>query len=180
MGDLIQERDDAMYTDANQVAVTTKVQGDTNNRYQRRPSGLQEWGSGSATPDTNLYRGAANMLQTDDAFKQAGMIGSVENASTAATLSDYGLSVLNSTGGGTYTLPTPLYQGQEKRISALTSQTHTVNSASTACTIGATGALGFTMANVDNALTLIARSTSQWLVAGLGRYTSNWALTTGA
>ncbi|MDX2681114.1 hypothetical protein [Streptomyces soliscabiei] len=45
--------------------------GDIFDRYRRDASGRQDWGSGSAARDTNLYRDAANSLKTDDAFTVA-------------------------------------------------------------------------------------------------------------
>lgn len=43
---------------------------DANHAFSILGSGMMQWGPGGATAvDTNLYRGAANVLQTDDAFK---------------------------------------------------------------------------------------------------------------
>ena len=41
---------------------------DTNDRWNVSSTGVMQYGSGAATPDTNLYRGAANVLQTDDSL----------------------------------------------------------------------------------------------------------------
>lgn len=41
---------------------------ETQNRFQITEQGDHAWGSGSATPDVTLRRGAANLLQTDDRF----------------------------------------------------------------------------------------------------------------
>ena len=119
MGDFLQERNDRILTDANQVAETLKVQGDTNNRYQQRPDGKQEWGSGSATPDTNLYRLAANVLGTDDLLTGlGGLREGTEAASTGegATLVNYGLSLVASSSDKSLTLTNPSYAGQLKSI----------------------------------------------------------------
>lgn len=43
-----------------------KIRQDTEDRFRIRGDGRAEWGSGSAAADTNLYRGAANELKTDD------------------------------------------------------------------------------------------------------------------
>lgn len=50
-------------------AYGTRVTGDANNRFQGTAGGTLEWGDGTAAVDTNLYRGAANRLQTDDTFR---------------------------------------------------------------------------------------------------------------
>ncbi|MGR4847919.1 hypothetical protein [Streptomyces sp. LARHCF252] len=44
------------------------VAGDSVDRFRLRADGMLQWGSGSATRDTNLYRSAANTLKTDDVF----------------------------------------------------------------------------------------------------------------
>ncbi|MFF1444101.1 collagen-like protein [Streptomyces sp. NPDC058295] len=50
------------------VAQASLSSGDTFDRYRRDTSGRQEWGSGSAARDTNLYRSAADTLATDDSL----------------------------------------------------------------------------------------------------------------
>jgi hypothetical protein len=49
--------------------LTSKVTGDTQNRFQLTADGILQWGSGAAAWDVNLYRYAANGLATDDALK---------------------------------------------------------------------------------------------------------------
>lgn len=46
----------------------SQVNGESFARAIYNADGLIEWGSGSATTDTNLYRSAANSLRTDDTF----------------------------------------------------------------------------------------------------------------
>jgi len=53
---------------AGSTELAAQVVGDTNSRYNVTAAGVQNWGSGSAAADTNLYRGAANQLNTDDAL----------------------------------------------------------------------------------------------------------------
>jgi hypothetical protein len=48
--------------------VGARVSGDTQNRYKFDTNGKMQWGTGTATPDTNLYRAAANVLATDDSL----------------------------------------------------------------------------------------------------------------
>lgn len=45
---------------------TTTVGGDAQDRYRVMASGLTEWGNGTDTRDTNLYRAGADQLATDD------------------------------------------------------------------------------------------------------------------
>jgi hypothetical protein len=71
--------------------ISTAVDADAQNRFTIRPDGLIAWGSGSAAPDTNLYRVSANALKTDDALE---VVGSLTNGGTAVSLS-----------GHTHTLP---------------------------------------------------------------------------
>ena len=54
---------------ASSEALRTKVADDTNARMSVDAGGKITWGSGSASGDVTLYRAAANLLQTDDAFK---------------------------------------------------------------------------------------------------------------
>lgn len=44
------------------------VTGDSFLRFDFQANGLMEWGGGTLAVDTNLYRNAANVLKTDDAF----------------------------------------------------------------------------------------------------------------
>ena len=56
-------------------AFLTWVTGDSNNRWYVTADGTMRWGPGNASVDTNLYRGAANILQTDDGLNIAGNVG---------------------------------------------------------------------------------------------------------
>ncbi|MGW2371651.1 glycosyl hydrolase family 28-related protein [Kitasatospora sp. NPDC001683] len=47
------------------LAAKSRATGDTVARFQRDVAGKMQWGSGSATADTNLYRSAAGTLATD-------------------------------------------------------------------------------------------------------------------
>lgn len=69
---------------ANDRIFTTLIAGDSLNRYVQTASGLIEWGSGSASRDTNLYRSAADILKTDDKFVATAGIG-VGNSASATT-----------------------------------------------------------------------------------------------
>lgn len=54
------------------AAYRTRRIGDTQTRFEINSDGVMGWGSGSASSDTNLYRGAADRLQTDDDLYVAG------------------------------------------------------------------------------------------------------------
>lgn len=56
------------------VMAALAASGDTSNRFSMNASGLLLWGSGAAAGDTNLYRGGANLLQTDDSLTVAGTV----------------------------------------------------------------------------------------------------------
>lgn len=51
------------------------VTGDTQSRFTVFNSGTLQWGSGSASQDTNLYRSGADTLRTDDSLSVGGSIG---------------------------------------------------------------------------------------------------------
>jgi hypothetical protein len=70
------------------VTIATYVDGDTANRFAIHADGKQEWGSGSATLDTNLYRSAANTLKTDDSLIVAGGLTVSGDAAVSGALTD--------------------------------------------------------------------------------------------
>ncbi|TXS35074.1 hypothetical protein [Streptomyces sp. t39] len=56
-------------------ALSVRVSGDANSRFQALASGELTWGAGGGSSvDTNLYRSAANTLKTDDALEVVGNI----------------------------------------------------------------------------------------------------------
>jgi hypothetical protein len=70
---------------ANDIVEQVGVEGDVNPRWRCRSTGLLEWGAGTAVPDVNLYRPAANVLKTDD--KAIAVLGlGVGNSAVATTL----------------------------------------------------------------------------------------------
>jgi hypothetical protein len=46
--------------------ISTKVTGEANRRFNQTMDGKQEWGGGTGSRDTNLYRSAAGILKTDN------------------------------------------------------------------------------------------------------------------
>lgn len=62
----------AQNTNASDVAFSSFVTGDAQLRFTFFGNGQLNWGDGSSVVDTNLYRFADNVLQTDDAFNVLG------------------------------------------------------------------------------------------------------------
>ncbi len=82
-------------TTAGGVAIQSGLSSEGTNRWSMNTSGRMEWGSGSATRDTNLYRNAANELRTDDKFTAslgvnlgAAGVGIPSSATAAGTAGD--------------------------------------------------------------------------------------------
>lgn len=71
------------------VALGVQVLADTFDRFRVYASGLQEWGSGAAARDTNLYRTAADTLRTDDSFQVGGDL-SITGTVTGTGAADFG------------------------------------------------------------------------------------------
>ncbi|HVE81067.1 MAG TPA: tail fiber domain-containing protein [Candidatus Dormibacteraeota bacterium] len=60
---------------------TTFVSGETQNRFVINATGKHDWSDGTNVADTNLYRGAANELRTDDDLRVGtGTTGCVKDA----------------------------------------------------------------------------------------------------
>ncbi|MBA5222214.1 hypothetical protein [Streptomyces griseoaurantiacus] len=59
-------------TSSTSTALDVQVSGDSVARFNVNQAGKLEWGSGSATRDTNLYRSGANVLATDDSLTVGG------------------------------------------------------------------------------------------------------------
>lgn len=49
---------------ASDVSFSMRVNGDANNRFQITAAGVVQWGSGSAAPDSSLYRETTNLIGT--------------------------------------------------------------------------------------------------------------------
>ncbi len=78
-------RTDSLFTVSRASSTNTAIQsyqtGDAQVRFNILANGTINWGSGSGAVDTNLYRSAANTLQTDDTFKSTANI--LANSGTA-------------------------------------------------------------------------------------------------
>lgn len=123
-----------------------RITGEAANRFEQLITGEKRWGSGSAAPDTNLYRGGADNLKTDDLFTTVlGYQGPVEAASTgeAAVLVNYGLSLIASSSAKSLTLANPSAAGIFKEIYCTNgSSTNAIISLYTASTSVAFDAMG--------------------------------------
>jgi hypothetical protein len=101
-------------------AINAQVNGDSIPRFTIQANGGLNWGTGSAAQDVNLYRGAANALQTDDTFivGQSARVNSnlvvgstnilgdngvgeiqLANATTVPTTNPSGGAIIYATGG---------------------------------------------------------------------------------
>ena len=65
-------------------SLSVEITGDTDHRFSVLASGELEWGPGNGAEDTNLYRSAADILKTDDAFECASIPEGVVTAHEAA------------------------------------------------------------------------------------------------
>jgi hypothetical protein len=61
------------------------VSGDSASRFVQLANGQMSWGSGSASTDTNLYRAAAGVLQSDNAISGQIIIATGKTGATAAS-----------------------------------------------------------------------------------------------
>lgn len=97
-------------TAAGGVAIQSGVTGESVNRFQVNTSGRLDWGSGSATRDTNLYRSAADTLKTDDSFVVDSTISAKAGASTGQIAKVGGtIFSYNTDAGNSTTTETDLY-----------------------------------------------------------------------
>lgn len=94
----------------------------------------------------------------------------VESGTTSASLLGFGLSELDVSTGAQriYTLPKPTRAGQTKHLLATNVTVHTV--ATTGASIGSTGGQSLSLTGnvtVGAGVTLVAKSTTQYLVVGM-------------
>lgn len=130
MGDILQERDDNTYTSASNIAVTRKVQGDTNNRYQQFPDGKQSWGSGSATPDVVLERISAGVISFSTGALRPGIVTLSGTTTLNAQTHANRTLLLTATGAArTQTLPAATGTGDRYLfiVGAVNTSNHIVN-----------------------------------------------------
>lgn len=82
------------FANAGDEAVSARVASDSYPRIRIDAGGRITWASGSATGDTTLYRDAANLLKTDDAFQAlSGVITLTTSGAPTAALADGALAV---------------------------------------------------------------------------------------
>lgn len=72
------------------TAIDIGVNGDANPRVSIDAGGRINWGDGSSSVDTNLYRDTANVLKTDDTFKTPALfVDGIEVDTTGATSNQF-------------------------------------------------------------------------------------------
>ena len=77
------------FASAASTAVDIGVDGDTQARLAVDAGGKLTWGNGASVGDVNLYRSAANVLETDDTFKSPSLfVDSIEIDTTGASTGD--------------------------------------------------------------------------------------------
>jgi hypothetical protein len=79
-------------------AIVTKADGDANRRFILTAAGGIQWGNGTASPDTNLYRGSGgNQLRTDDNFRAASLTidgdATIDGLFTASNIAVSGVDI---------------------------------------------------------------------------------------
>jgi hypothetical protein len=88
------------------VVEQAQVTGDTYPRFQQLVSGYTSWGPGNAAGDTNLYRGAAGILKTDNSMTVLTRLGVGQNAPAVSTIAatttadQSGIKLLNTNATG--------------------------------------------------------------------------------
>jgi hypothetical protein len=118
----------ATMADTSSMALGSSVSGDSSNRFAVYSDGSHQWGSGSASRDTNLYRSSVNVLGTDYWFRAtlglrinttsagggAGVLA-IGNATTAPSSTPSGGGVLYVSAGAL------LYKGSSGTVTTIAS-----------------------------------------------------------
>lgn len=142
------------------VGISNTVTGDIADNWAVLGNGTMEWGTGLASRDTNLYRSAANVLKTDDAFVAFCYNGNTITTGTgtltlgSSSLTNTGTSALTSfTGSGT---SIGTNTGDQTTI---TGNAGTATALATARTISITGDLAYTSPSFDGSGNVTAAGT---------------------
>lgn len=80
---------DALQPGASNSFARAKISGEDHPRFIALASGELQWGPGTGTVDTSLYRSAANTLKTDDEFRVGGYLR-LDSGSSTIYLGDGG------------------------------------------------------------------------------------------
>jgi hypothetical protein len=83
----------------NDIALSTIVAGDSNDRFAISAAGSLDFGDGTNARDTNLYRNGANILRTDDNMQVGGYLEVQGNLGFYGTASIGKPTVTGSRGG---------------------------------------------------------------------------------
>lgn len=85
------------FSSVSSEAVSARITGDSQPRIRIDAGGRITWSSGSITGDTNLYRGAADTLTTDDVFKATGGIVTLATSGIPTAALDNGAIAIDTT-----------------------------------------------------------------------------------
>jgi hypothetical protein len=85
------------FTTASSTALDVFVSGESNARIVVDAGGKITWGTGAATGDVTLYRSAANILKTDDAFEATLGLVNLTTAGTPSASSADGTVAVDTT-----------------------------------------------------------------------------------
>ncbi|MGR4847920.1 hypothetical protein [Streptomyces sp. LARHCF252] len=162
----------ASATDA--LLYSTFINSESVDRFQIKSEGALYWGSGAATPDTKLYRSAANTLKTDDSFIVDGDL-TVTGTTTGVTKSMVGLGSVDNTADTAKPVSTAQQTALNLKANlASPTFTGTVNAAAITTTgnVSVGGSLSvtgigqkqFVRATADQAIAASARVDSTFLV----------------
>lgn len=113
-------------------AWTASVTGDVFARIAVSADGKQSWGSGALTQDTNLYRGGADLLRTDDVLQAAGLSTTLVAKTSSYAMTSLDAIVVSNGTALTMTLPSAVtaLSGRQYTVKNINSSAATVASAS--------------------------------------------------
>lgn len=157
------------------------VAGESNSRFSIQADGKINWGSGSASTDTNLYRSAAGVLATDSAVTVAGdyIAGSNNGVNAPAvstgsnTLASTTYVDMTGTGSQTSFSVTKRHAAAKTRLKVYMSANHWISGGGTPYPVGVQYGVRINGVDVDM-FTLYIEA-----VAGNNRYGNAFAYVTG-
>jgi len=90
------------------VVLSSRFQKQANNRFEMDQNGKMNWGIGTSAADTNLYRGAANVLKSDDKIVAKAGLGAgntVAHRKTPSGATARAMEIFNASGNSLGYIP---------------------------------------------------------------------------